>query len=232
VTGAGSPSGIGFASARLLGQLGAKLMITSTTDRIAKRVAELGRLGIEAHSSYGDLTDETYVAKLAEETIERFGRLDILVNNAGMTSVASPGEGEAGDLATLPTDVWRASLQRNLDTAFLVTRAALPHMIAGGWGRIINVSSVTGPVMAMRADPGYATAKAGMHGLTRSIAVDYAKHGITANAVAPGWIATGSQTEDEVGEGTATPLGRSATPDEVAAAVAWGHRIQQARRLS
>jgi 3-oxoacyl-[acyl-carrier protein] reductase len=112
-------------------------------------------------------------------------------------------------------------LQRNLDTAFLVTRAALPHMIAGGWGRIINVSSVTGPVMAMRADPGYATAKAGMHGLTRSIAVDYAKHGITANAVAPGWIATGSQTEDEVGEGTATPLGRSATPDEVAAAVAW-----------
>jgi 3-oxoacyl-[acyl-carrier protein] reductase len=60
-----------------------------------------------------------------------------------------------------------------------------------------------------------------MHGLTRSIAIDYAKHGITANAVAPGWIATGSQTPDEVGEGTSTPLGRSATPDEVAAAVAW-----------
>ena len=221
VTGAGSPSGIGFASARLLGELGAKVMLTSTTDRISARAAELGGLGIEAHASYGDLTDETYVAALVDETIETFGGLDILVNNAGMTSVANPGESEAGELATLPTGVWRASLQRNLDTAFLMTRAALPHMISGGWGRIINVSSVTGPVMAMRADPGYATAKAGMHGLTRSIAIDYAKHGITANAVAPGWIATGSQTADEVGEGVATPLGRSATPDEAAAAVAW-----------
>jgi 3-oxoacyl-[acyl-carrier protein] reductase len=196
-------------------------MVTSTTDRITNRVAELGRLGIEAHGSFGDLTDETYVAALVDETVETFGRLEILVNNAGMTSVARPGEDEAGELATLPTEVWKASLQRNLDTAFLVTRAALPHLISGGWGRVINVSSITGPVMAMRADPGYATAKAGMHGLTRSIAIDYAKHGITANAVAPGWIATGSQTPDEVGEGTSTPLGRSATPDEVAAAVAW-----------
>lgn len=221
VTGAGSPSGIGFASARLLGELGAKVMVTSTTDRIVNRVAELGRLGIETRGSFGDLTDETYVAALVDETVETFGRLEILINNAGMTSVARPGEDEAGELATLPTEVWKASLQRNLDTAFMVTRAALPHLMSGGWGRIINVSSVTGPVMAMRADPGYATAKAGMHGLTRAIAVDYAKHGITANAVAPGWIATGSQTEDEVGEGNATPLGRSATPDEVAAAVAW-----------
>jgi 3-oxoacyl-[acyl-carrier protein] reductase len=221
VTGAGSPSGIGFASARLLGELGAKVMVTSTTDRIVNRVAELGRLGIETRGSFGDLTDETYVAALVDETVETFGRLEILINNAGMTSVARPGEDEAGELETLATEVWKASLQRNLDTAFMVTRAALPHLMSGGWGRIINVSSVTGPVMAMRADPGYATAKAGMHGLTRAIAVDYAKHGITANAVAPGWIATGSQTEDEVGEGNATPLGRSATPDEVAAAVAW-----------
>jgi 3-oxoacyl-[acyl-carrier protein] reductase len=83
------------------------------------------------------------------------------------------------------------------------------------------VASVTGPVMAMRADVGYASAKAGMIGLTRAIAVDAARHGITVNAVAPGWIATGSQTPEEHGEGLVTPAGRSGTPDEVAAAVAW-----------
>ena len=83
------------------------------------------------------------------------------------------------------------------------------------------VASVTGPVMAMRADVGYAAAKAGMVGLTRAVAVDTAAHGITVNAVAPGWIATGSQTPQEHGEGLTTPAGRSGSPDEVAAAVAW-----------
>ncbi len=83
------------------------------------------------------------------------------------------------------------------------------------------VASVTGPVMAMRADAAYASAKAGMVGLTRAAAIDAAGHGITVNAVAPGWIATGSQTPDERDEGPATPIGRSGSPDEVATAVAW-----------
>jgi 3-oxoacyl-[acyl-carrier protein] reductase len=119
----------------------------------------------------------------------------------------------------MPT--WRAALDRNLTTAFLVTRAALPTLTGRGWGRIVMVASVTGPVMAMRADVGYATAKAGMIGLTRAVAIDTAAHGITVNAVAPGWIATGSQTPAEHDEGLATPVGRSAAPDEVAAVVAW-----------
>lgn len=83
------------------------------------------------------------------------------------------------------------------------------------------VASVTGPVMAMRAEPGYAASKAGMVGLMRSLAVDLAPDAITANAVAPGWIATGSQLPHEVAEGRHTPAGRSGRPDEVAAAVAW-----------
>jgi 3-oxoacyl-[acyl-carrier protein] reductase len=83
------------------------------------------------------------------------------------------------------------------------------------------VASVTGPVMAMRSDAAYATAKAGMVGLARAAAIDAAGHGITVNAVAPGWIATGSQTPQEHEEGLATPVGRSGSPDEVAAVVAW-----------
>jgi NAD(P)-dependent dehydrogenase (short-subunit alcohol dehydrogenase family) len=100
----------------------------------------------------------------------------------------------------------------------LVPKAAVPQMTSRGWGRIIMVASVTGPVMAIRADVGYVSAKAGMVGLTRAVALDAARHGITVNAVAPGWIATGSQTPHERGEGLATPAGRSGTPGEVAAA--------------
>src|SRR5205807_596894 len=84
------------------------------------------------------------------------------------------------------------------------TKAALPAMTSRRWGRIIMVASVTGPVMAMRGDAAYATAKAGMVGLTRAAAIDAAGHGITVNAVAPGWIATGSQTPQEHEEGLAT----------------------------
>ena len=146
----------------------------------------------------------------------------MLVNNAGMTSTTVPtldAGTESGTVLDLEPPAWRLALARNLDTAYLTTRAVLPGMLAAGWGRIVMVASVTGPVMAMRGEAAYAAAKAGMVGLARSLAVDHAAHGITANAVAPGWIRTGSQTADEAAQGRRTPVGRSATPDEVAAAI-------------
>ena len=220
VTGAGSPDGIGFAAARMLAELGAVVMITATTARIQDRASELRGAGFDAAGFTADLTDAAAAPRLVSAALERWGRLDIVVNNAGMISAAAPvfenGTVESMDLAT-----WQAALARNLTTAFLVTKAALPPMISRGWGRVIMVASVTGPVMAIRADVGYASAKAGMVGLTRAIGVDTARHGITVNAVAPGWIATGSQTPHEHGEGLATPAGRSGSPGEVAAAVAW-----------
>ena len=225
ITGAGAPDGIGFETASLLGRLGATVVLGATTDRVHDRVAELERLGVAAHGVVGDLTDEGVVTHLADGVLDELGRVDVLVNNAGMTSVAVPameGPGaESGALGDFPYDRWRASVARNLDTAFLLSRAVVPAMAARGWGRVVNVSSVTGPVMAMREDPAYAAAKAGMVGLTRALAVDFAHDGVTVNAVAPGWVASGSQTEDESRQGRATPAGRSGTPAEVAGVVSF-----------
>jgi 3-oxoacyl-[acyl-carrier protein] reductase len=220
VTGAGGPDGIGFATARLLAELGAAVMISATTARIQDRVSELRSAGLDAAGIVGDLTGVGVAPGLVSAALEQWGRLDIVVNNAGMISTADPvfesGTVESMDLAT-----WQSGLARNLTSAFLVTKAALPAMTSRGWGRIIMVASVTGPVMAIRGDVGYATAKAGMIGLMRAAAVDTAGHGITVNAVAPGWVATGSQTPEERGQGHATPVGRSGSPVEIASAIAW-----------
>jgi 3-oxoacyl-[acyl-carrier protein] reductase len=220
VTGAGSPGGIGFATARLLAELGAAVLISATSARIETRVSELRTAGFDAAAVTGDLTDENAASGLVSAALRRWGQLDIVVNNAGMISVTNPAF-ESGTVDSISLTAWQASLARNLTTAFLVTKAALPAMTSRGWGRIIMIASVTGPVMAIRADVAYASAKAGLAGLTRAAAIDTAGHGITVNAVAPGWIATGSQTPQEHDEGQATPIGRSGSPDEVAAAAAW-----------
>jgi 3-oxoacyl-[acyl-carrier protein] reductase len=220
VTGAGSDSGIGFAVCRLLGSLGAAVVLTSTTDRIHQRARELASEGVTAVGVVADLTDPAAADQVAATARDRWGRLDILVNNAGMISV-SDGDSNSGEADGLPYEQWRISLQRNLDTAFLMTRAVLPTMRAAAWGRIVMISSVTGPVMAMRREAAYAAAKAGMVGLARSLAVDLAADGITANAVAPGWIGTDSLTDEERREGAVTPVGRGGNADEIAWPVAW-----------
>lgn len=221
VTGAGSESGIGFAAARALAELGASVTVAATTDRIHVRASELTAQGHAAQGAIADLTDASAAEALVHSAREHWGRLDIVVNNAGMTSVALPGAAEGGDALSLAADAWRASMARNLDSAYYVSRAAIPAMREASWGRIVMVASVTGPVMAMRTESAYAAAKAGMVGLARSLAVDFAADGITVNAVAPGWIATGSQTDHEREQGQRTPLRRSATADEVASAIAW-----------
>jgi 3-oxoacyl-[acyl-carrier protein] reductase len=220
VTGAGSPTGIGCAAARHLGRLGATVVVGATTERAHERAAELAAEGITAQGFVGDLTDPATAEALVRQAHGAHGRIDIVVNNAGMVSTSDPDYLEGDLLATTPSR-WSESLRRNLDTAYLVTRAALPYLRESGQGRVITVASVTGAVMAMRGEVAYAAAKAGLVGLARAIAVDEARHGITANAVAPGWISTGSQTEHEAVEGLVTPAGRSGTADEVASAIAW-----------
>jgi len=203
--------------------MGATVILTGASDRVHERANELRAAGIDAHAAAADLTVDAEVDELFTAIRSVTERLDIVVNNAGMTSVANPMEssGESGSVSDLSRAKWDAAISRNLTSAFVVSKAALPALRLSGSGRIISVTSVTGPLMAMKNDAAYAATKAGMVGLTRSLAIDEARFGITSNAVAPGWIATGSQTADEAKQGHGVPVGRSATPDEVAACIAF-----------
>ncbi len=217
MTGAGSASGIGFAIARELGRTGQRLVIASTTDRIHERAAELRGEGADARGVACDLATDEGVAALVGATAGEDP--DVLVNNAGMAVL---GDMDAlADLDATTLDAWRRSIERNLTTTFRVTRAFLPGMKRRGYGRVVNISSTTGAVAGVAGDAAYAAAKAGIVGLTRSVALEAARFGVTVNAVAPGWIATGSQTGREAAAGRRTPVGRSGTPDEVAALVAF-----------
>jgi len=210
VTGAGSEQGIGFACARALRAAGFAVAVTATTERIHARAAELGGTGHVA-----DLTDPADVARLASAV----GVVDVLVCNAGM---AQTGRALVdAPFVALDAAAWETELARTLSTAFHTARAFAPAMAAQGYGRIVFVSSITGPRPAIPGSAAYGAAKAGMEGLMRGMALELAPRGVTVNAVAPGWIATASSSEAELAAGAGTPAGRPGTPDEVAAAVAF-----------
>jgi 3-oxoacyl-[acyl-carrier protein] reductase len=216
VTGCGSEHGIGFASARMLARLGARISITSTTDRIHERGAELGG---ETFSFVADLTDRTQASALVVGAREEHGAIDIVVNAAGMVQNGVPAaEASFGELSPAELD---HQLEITLKTAFNATQAVLPEMVGRGHGRIVMVSSVTGPLVTAPGSTAYATAKGAMDALMRTIAIENGRAGVTANSVAPGWIETASSEPDELEAGRHTPIGRPGTPDEVAAAVAF-----------
>ena len=214
VTGAGSASGIGFAAARILGELGAEVAIVSTTERIFERVRELESQGIRAKGYIADLMDRQQVKKLIGQVMEDLGRIDVLVNNAGMVQVGM--EEDFSGFLDMSYESWDDSINRNLNITFNVTKEVLPGMVANGYGRIVNTSSVTGSVASNPGEAAYSAAKAGIDGMTKSLAIEFGSKGITVNSVLPGWIGTASQTEAEEAGGRNTPIGRSATAEEVA----------------
>jgi 3-oxoacyl-[acyl-carrier protein] reductase len=210
ITGAGSAGGIGFATAKALQKAGAKLCITATTDRILDRAAELGCM---AHKA--DLIDPAQVQGLFAAIAAQLGPVSVLINNAGM--VQSGKSAKRAKLGALSDADWAHHMALNIGVTFHCIRAALPAMQAARYGRIVNIGSVTGSLVTIDGSSGYATAKAAIGGMTRSVALEYGAEGITCNAVLPGWIQTESSSAKEIRAGRATPVGRAGTPDEVAA---------------
>ena len=220
VTGCGSERGIGFATAALLLRLGAAVAITSTTEeRIEARAEELRAAGGSVTAHVADLTDRGQAFELVGSAQAAHGRLDVLVNAAGMVQTGTASRGNR--FALIGPDDWQRELDLNLNTAFHTTQAALPAMVEHGYGRVVMVSSVTGPLVTAPGSVGYATGKAALDGMMRTLAVEYGRHGVTVNSVAPGWIETASSEEDELAAARHTPLGRAGTPYEVASLIAY-----------
>ena len=220
ITGAGSPMGIGYACARVLAAEGATVAITSTTRRIEERAEALrAESAADVLALVADLTDAAAAGALVAGVVARCGKVDVLVNNAGLAPVGAPVD--AKTFAELDEVDWDRDIAINLKTAFNMTKAALPGMLERGYGRIVNVSSVTGPLVSSVGSAGYSAAKGGMDGMMRSLALEVAPRGITVNGVAPGWIATASSTETELEAGTYSAVGRPGRPDEVAEVVAF-----------
>ena len=172
--------------------------VAATTDRIHDRARELGATGLVA-----DLTDPAEVERLAGEA----GAVDVLVCNAGMAQ--SGAEVVEAPFLALDPAAWETELARTLSTAFLIARAIAPGMVERGYGRIVMVSSITGPRTAIPGSAAYGAAKAGMEGLMRGMALELAPRGVTVNAVAPGWIATASsRPRKSWRRARGTPIGR------------------------
>ena len=215
ITGAGAPGGIGAAVAQEFVAEGGRAILGATSERVHERAAELGD---SAAGVVADLTVDGGAERLAQAALDRWGRIDILVNNAGMTSVSSGWDAD-GDVVELTRAEWDEALARNLTTAFLMCRAVVPVMAAARYGRIVSVGSTTGTTNAMPGQSTYTAAKAGLIGLSRSLALEVVQTGVTVNVVAPGYITTRSQLPFEASAAAAGPIGRSGSPAEVAACV-------------
>lgn len=226
VTGGGR--GIGEAIAWALAEVGARVIVAArTATEIEVVVAALGDAGHDARAIPCDVGDPDSVAALAAEANEAGDTIDVLVNNAGIATAAP--------LAAIELEEWEAMMRVNATGTFLCTRAFAPPMAERGWGRIVNIASVVARVGA-RYVAAYTASKHAALGFTRSVALELAPFGVTANALCPGYVdtpmtdATIERIVDETGRSVeearqalleASPQGRMITPAEVADAVVW-----------
>jgi 3-oxoacyl-[acyl-carrier protein] reductase len=212
----GGARNIGRAISQSLAAGGAAVMVNANTSLEAAQetIGLIEKAGGKAALFMGDVTDPAAVAKMVEETVQRFGRIDMLVNNAAIRSETP--------FATTTLEEWRRVLSTVLDGAFLCTQACLPHLIKSGGGSVINIGGLTGHKGALHRSH-VVTAKGGLAAMTKALALDFAEHHITVNCVVPGTVETQrglpGAPERPSYRVTLPPLGRRGAPEEIAAMV-------------
>jgi 3-oxoacyl-[acyl-carrier protein] reductase len=211
----GASRGIGRACALALAKCGAKVALAARQiDKLEEVAAEIRAAGGEAFTAELDLGSHDSIKAAFAKIAKEFGRVDILVNNAGLT--------RDGLAIRMKRDDWDLVLQTNLSGSFFCIQQALPGMIRERWGRIVNIASVVGEA-GNAGQANYVASKAGLIGLTKSLAQEVASRNVTVNAVAPGFIETdmtaglNDQMKEQIKK--AVPLGRFGKPEDVAAAV-------------
>lgn len=212
----GATGGIGEGIARAFHKAGAEVALSGRqTEKLEALAKELGE---RTHVVPCDLADRGAVGKLIDEAIAKLGRVDILVNNAGLT--------RDNLFMVMKDEQWDDVIAVNLTSTFMLMRAATRHMLRSktGYGRIINISSVSG-IMGNPGQGNYAASKAGMIGMTKSLAREVANRGITANSIAPGFISTAMTdvlTDKQKAEiAQHIPAQRFGTPEDIAAAAVY-----------
>ncbi len=207
----GAAGGIGAATARRFAREGAAVAVNDAkAEGLEVVVGEISAAGARALAVPGDVAKKADCERIVRETVQAFGRLDILINNAGINRDAMA--------AKMTEEQWDAVLAVNLKGTFLCCQAALPGMRERAWGRVVNTSSVGS--LGNIGQANYAASKAGVIGLTRTLALEYAKYGVTVNAIAPGPVMTQmlAGVPDPIKEKiiAQVPAGRIAAPDEIA----------------
>ncbi|KDB08234.1 acetoacetyl-CoA reductase [Burkholderia sp. lig30] len=215
----GGMGGLGAAISRRLHQAGMTVAVSHSerNDHVESWLAHEREAGRTFHAYGVDVADTASCERCAARVLADLGRVDVLVNNAGITRDSTFAKMSKGD--------WDAVLRTNLDSVFNVTKPFLPGMVERGFGRVVNIGSVNGSRGAF-GQANYSAAKAGLHGFTKALALETARHGVTVNTISPGYLATSmvEAVPEEVLQKRILPqipVGRLGKPDEIAALIAF-----------
>ncbi len=215
----GAARGNGEGAARVMAREGAIVVLTDVLDKVHETAKSIREQGYQTISFTMDVTKPAEVNQVVQEVLKQFGRVDILDNNAGI--------GGGGALVNLPDDVRDHVFDVNIKGMFNCTKAVLPGMIKRKYGKIINISSVTGPIVSIPGSCAYAATKGAIWGFTKALAIDVAQYNINVNAICPGWIDTPMLRRRPDADSrlkrlaTTVPMGRLGTIEELGELVAF-----------
>jgi NAD(P)-dependent dehydrogenase (short-subunit alcohol dehydrogenase family) len=221
----GAAMGNGFGAATVLARAGAIVNLIDVSDEVHASAAKLTEEGLSAEGYIGDVTKIEGIKKIAAEIAEKHGKIDILFNNAGVANIIP--------FLEITDEIRDRMFDINIKGVWNCTKAIIPYMVEKKYGKIVNMSSVTGPIVVDPHETAYATSKAAILGFTKALAIEFAKHNITVNAICPGYILTpmvrGSAIETDPdnpqrvidGIAAGVPLGRLGTIEELGHLVAF-----------